>query len=52
MRKVIATGIQDFEKLRSKDCFYIDKTDFIRKWWNSGDPNHLHLRSCIPGSIN
>ena len=33
MKKVVAIGIQDFGKLREKDCFYIDKSDFIREWW-------------------
>jgi hypothetical protein len=29
MKREIATGIQDFEKLRVNGDFYIDKTDFI-----------------------
>ena len=37
MKKEIATGIQDFEKLRVNQRFYVDKTDFIRQWWNGGD---------------
>lgn len=37
MKKTVAIGIDDFEKLREKDCFYIDKTDFIREWWESND---------------
>ena len=37
MKKVIATGIQDFESLRMNDRFYIDKSDLIREWWNGGD---------------
>ena len=30
MKKKVAIGIQDFEKLREKECFYIDKTSFIK----------------------
>ena len=37
MKKEIAVGIQDFEALRQKDAFYIDKTDFIREWWDGED---------------
>ena len=29
--KKIAIGKQSFEDIRKKDCFYIDKTDFIRE---------------------
>ncbi len=37
MKQVIATGVQDFEQLRRYHAFYVDKTDFIRKWWNGDD---------------
>lgn len=30
-------GHQDFEVVRTRDIFYIDKTDFIREWWESDD---------------
>ena len=35
--KKIAIGKQSFEDIRKKDCFYIDKTDFIKDWWESAD---------------
>ena len=41
MKKVVAIGIQDFESLRMNHRFYVDKTDFIREWWNGGDPQRL-----------
>ena len=28
-------GNQDFVSIRKNDCFYIDKTDFIREWWEN-----------------
>ena len=28
-KKTVAIGVQDFEKLRIMDCFYVDKTSFI-----------------------
>ena len=33
MARAIPIGEQDFEFLRTNDCFYVDKTDFIRDWW-------------------
>ena len=44
MRREIATGIQDFDKLRTNDRFYVDKTAFIREWWNGGDDVTLITR--------
>ena len=37
MKREISTGAQDFEGLRKKNYFYVDKTDFITKWWKGGD---------------
>lgn len=37
MSRKIAIGIQNFERLISHRLFYIDKTDFIRKWWDNED---------------
>lgn len=33
----ISIGAQDFEYLRRRDCFYIDKTSFIKEWWENED---------------
>lgn len=44
MAKVIGIGNQDFEKIRMNDSFYIDKTDFIRQWWESDDDVTLITR--------
>ena len=40
----VAIGIQDFAKLRAENSFYIDKTFFIREWWESGDDVTLITR--------
>ena len=37
MAKVISIGNQSFESIREKDNFYIDKTNFIREWWDNDD---------------
>ena len=42
--KRVAIGKQSFEDIRKKDCFYIDKTDFIKDWWESADDVTLITR--------
>ena len=44
MARTVAIGIQDFETIISNDYFYIDKTDFIREWWENGDSVTLIAR--------
>ena len=44
MENNVAIGIQDFEKLREKNWFYIDKTAFIKEWWGSNDDVTLITR--------
>ena len=44
MARTIAIGAQDFGDLRRNHYFYIDKTNFIREWWESGDSVTLTTR--------
>ena len=44
MKREIAIGIQDFEKIRANKGFYVDKTEFIREWWNGCDDVTLITR--------
>lgn len=44
MAKTVGIGIQDFETIRSSNCFYIDKTLFIKEWWESCDSTTLITR--------
>lgn len=37
MPRTVSIGIQDFERLIGEDCFYVDKTSFIKEWWESKD---------------
>ena len=37
MTKRVAIGIQNFETIRENNYFYVDKTSFIKEWWESGD---------------
>ena len=44
MARTVGIGIQSFEKLRTENSFYIDKTDFIRQWWENRDEVTLITR--------
>ena len=44
MKREIATGNQNFEDMRINGDFYVDKTEFIRKWWNGRDDVTLITR--------
>lgn len=37
MARTVGIGIQDFGDLIRGNYFYVDKTAFIREWWESGD---------------
>lgn len=37
MMRTVGIGNQDFETIRKEGYFYVDKTNFIREWWQSGD---------------
>ncbi len=44
MARVIGIGKQDFEKIRTNNNFYIDKTKFIQEWWEADDEVTLITR--------
>lgn len=44
MARTISIGRQDFGKLRTRNNFYIDKTHFIREWWEAEDDVTLITR--------
>lgn len=44
MARTVGIGIQSFEKLITENSFYIDKTDFIRQWWENRDDVTLITR--------
>ena len=37
MTNNVAIGIQSFDKIIEGNYFYVDKTAFIKEWWESGD---------------
>ena len=33
---IVSLGAQQFDRLRERGGFYVDKTAFIQEWWESG----------------
>lgn len=44
MARTVGIGIQSFEKIITNHCFYIDKTLFIKEWWENQDDVTLITR--------
>ncbi|MBD5449588.1 MAG: AAA family ATPase [Lachnospiraceae bacterium] len=44
MARTVGIGIQDFSKVIENNCFYVDKTYFIKEWWDSKDEVTLITR--------
>ena len=44
MARTVSIGTQDFETIITNSYFYVDKTDFIREWWENGDSVTLITR--------
>lgn len=44
MARTVGIGIQDFSDIRKNNYFYVDKTPFIKEWWESGDSVTLITR--------
>ncbi len=44
MAGTVSIGAQYFDEIREDDCFYIDKTGFIKEWWENKDKVTLITR--------
>ena len=44
MARTVSIGCQDFETIRREGYFYIDKTLFLKEWWEEGDSVTLITR--------
>ena len=44
MTRTVAIGLQNFGKIRENQIFYIDKTRFIKEWWEAKDEVTLIAR--------
>ena len=44
MARVVGIGKQSFEKIIKENCFYVDKTGFIKEWWDNKDDVTLITR--------
>ena len=37
MARTVGIGLQSFETIRERQCFYVDKTKFIKEWRKKPD---------------
>ncbi|MBO5071239.1 MAG: AAA family ATPase [Roseburia sp.] len=44
MGRTVAIGIQNYNDIIEKNYFYVDKTAFIKEWWENGDSVTLITR--------
>ena len=44
MGRTVGIGLQNFRKIREQNLFYIDKTMFIKEWWEAEDEVTLITR--------
>ena len=44
MGRTVGIGIQDFGDIIRNNYFYVDKTGFIKEWWEAGDSVTLITR--------
>ena len=44
MAGTVGIGIQDFGKIIENKCFYVDKTAFIKEWWENRDDVTMIIR--------
>ncbi len=44
MARTVAIGKQNFEKIITEDIFYVDKTNFLKEWWENKDDVTLITR--------
>ena len=44
MARTVSIGRQDFQRIRESNNFYVDKTHFIREWWEADDEVTLIAR--------
>ena len=43
-RMVVNIGVQQFDRIRERGSFYVDKTGFIKEWWEGGSDVTLITR--------
>ena len=44
MKQTVSIGAQDFAYIRENNCFFVDKTNFIKEWWENKDAVTLITR--------
>lgn len=44
MGRTVAIGIQNYNQIIENNYYYVDKTAFIKEWWDGGDSVTLITR--------
>lgn len=44
MARKVAIGVDKFNEIVENDYFYVDKTGFLKEWWENGDKVTLITR--------
>ena len=52
MARTVGIGIQSLQTIRERQCFYVDKTKFIKEWWESQDEVTLITRPRRSGAFD
>ena len=47
MVKTIGIGKQDFASVIEDNCFFVDKTSFIKEWWDSKGHGTVELMDFV-----
>ena len=45
MARTVGIGVQNFAELRGNKCFYVDKTSFIKEWWERYDSTTFNYKT-------
>lgn len=51
MVRTVGIGKQNFEKIMANNNFYVDKTKFIKEWWENEDEKEKELFHGVPRDI-
>ena len=51
MARTVRIGRQDFQRIRENNNFYVDKTHFIREWWEADDSYNDFIKALLADDV-
>ena len=51
MARKVSIGRQDFQRIRENNNFYVDKTHFIREWWEADDSYNDFIKALLADDV-